>query len=231
VTAPAFAQQNNSVVGSASNTQALAFSSNVTLGSLRLCVLRPATNSDVVSTVVGSASGAYTRLGTINNAALSLRSFLYYKEGGAAGAENVTITTTTTGNTSRIALAEYTGVLSSASLDGTALAQRFTSGTTISTGIVTTTAADSLLVAILLADADATTVVPASSETERLESGARLQLQDKGAAIAGDYTSSWTLGVAQAGVYFFAAFKSDTASPASPGWNQYQHRRTTLITL
>lgn len=231
MTTPAFVQAATASTSSATNSQSAAFVSSLTLNSLRIVALRLSGASDHVTAVSGSASGAYTRLTSIVNTAAGQRLYLYYKEGGASGAETVTVTTSTTSNSLRWGLLEYSGVLAAASSDVFAAAAYATS-TTPATASITTTVNNDLVVALLSADADVTTIVPGGTENSRFTdgvSGNRFEGQDYLKATAGATTSSWTCGASQPGAYIIAAFFADTASAPSVVYPQYITRPNPLI--
>jgi len=234
VTAPAFVQSNKGSTSSGTNSQQLAFLSNLALSTHRFITLRQSGASNVITGVAGSVTGAYGLAATITNLASTVRLSLWYAENGAAGAETVVATTSTTGNSIRWGILEYSGLLAAASLDFQTSA-RYTTTTTPATSSQTTAADNALCLAFLSADTDVTTIVPGGTETSRFTdgvSGNRFEGQDFVKAVAGSVSSSWTCGTSQPGVYIFAAFKSDTGGGLpTPGYQQYQQRRSTIITL
>lgn len=217
---------------SSGNNHTLTFGTALTLNSLRVAPIRCSGAADILTSVSGSVSGAYALAGSIVNGASSTRTYLWYKEGGAAGSEIVTAQTSTTGNTLRWDALEYTGVLASAALDGSIVANPYTATTAPATGSKTTSADNALVIAINCPDSSATSIAPGGSETERSEIDIRFQVQDFIKAVAGSTSSSWVNGASVAGTYILAAFLADTGGGLpTPGWPQYTQRRTTLITL
>lgn len=234
MTTPAFVQANKTSTSSGTNLQTCAFLSNVALNSHRFVALRQSGNGDKVTDVSGSASGAYTRIATIANLAATVRLYLYAKEAGAAGAETVTVTTSATGIGFRWGVLEYSGLLAASSLDFQ-ISSTYTTTAAPASGTHSTAADNALVLAFLSADTDVTTIVPGGSETSRFTdgvSGNRFEGQDFVKATAGSTSTSWTCGASQPGIYIWASFLADTGGGLpTPGAQQYQQRRSTIITL
>lgn len=213
---------------SATNNHTQSFPSALTLGSARICAIKTSTNSPNITSVTGSTSGAYSQLYSQNNAAATFRLYVYLVQNGAAGAETITVVTSATGATLRWGASEYTGV-AAAAIESSRCDQ-FATGTSITSGTIATSDVDRRIVGIIAPDTSTTTIVPAGGETERMEvDTARLQIQDIAAATAGSYSNAWTLGASQPGVLALLALIPDTASPSTPGWQQYRTRRNRLL--
>lgn len=194
---------------------------SVVAGHALLAVIRISNGTDHVSGVADDVNGAWTQIANVLNGAASVRTYVYKKEGGASGSPTITLTCDTS-VTVRWGVAEY-----SESIVEDIDTATFTTTTTPASPSTTSSVSGDTIVSVVSPDASATTIVPASSETERWEVDVRLQLQDKAAGAAGGYTGSWTLGATQPGVVIAMALMSSS----SVVWPQYQHRRSTLITM
>jgi len=123
---------------------------------------------------------------TITNLASTVRLSLWYAENGAAGAETVVATTSTTGN-SIAGASSILGLLAAASLDFQTSA-RYTTTTTPATSSQTTAADNALCLAFLSADYRCHDDRTGGTETSRFTdgvSGNRFEGQDFVKAVAG----------------------------------------------
>ena len=210
--------QSTSKASVSGTSDTLTFGSNVSNGHTLIAIIRSAGISDVITGVSDNVNGAWTRIASVNGPSSANRTFVYKKEGVAAGGTTVTLTSSTT-LSARWIVAEYTEASIDAINSGT-----FTTTTNPTSVSVTSTQASDTIVTSVSLEGGGTTIVPASGETERAEvnNDARLQLQDKAGGAAGSYTGSWTLGTTQPGVSIAIAMLAATSTPAPipPGAKQ-----------
>jgi hypothetical protein len=147
-------------------------------------------------TVTSDLDGSFTQVGTQVTPAGDLANQLtmWMKAGVTAGTHNITINATGTTLFVHAVVTEEGGTLTLDDVDSTGDA----SGNNVvnySAGAITTTGTNRRAIGILGCDAGfGGSLVPGASETERQETGARLQLQDEDVPSAGAYTMQWTLG-------------------------------------
>jgi|GEM_PF-1409400 len=136
----AFVQVANTCPSSASKV-ALAYGKSQTKGNLNVVVVGWNDTSASVSSVTDSAGNVYSlAAGTVTGA--GQRQAIYYAKGIAGGSTTVTVTFSTSASAPDVRILEYAGV---SALDKTTSSSG--SGSTASTGSVTTTTAKELLVA------------------------------------------------------------------------------------
>jgi hypothetical protein len=192
---------------SAGTTQYLDLA-GVSAGSAIVVFARVATGgANVISGIASNVGGALTKLTDTANA--TIRFYCWYLENAAAGTHRITYTTVGTGVTVRWAILEYDDVPTSGIVDDFDSAT-FTTTTAPAANAITTTDTDRVIVSAVATDLSATTIAPATGETERQEVNERFQVQDEAAATAGDYAASWTLGATQPGGWAILALKSQT---------------------
>jgi PASTA domain/Putative Ig domain len=168
-----------------------------------------------VTGVSDNRNGSYgAALANQLNTAGSSRFYAFVKANVAAGSTTVTVTVNQTGCVGRWILAEYSGVDIENLLDSVILSDDFASGSTITTGSITTGAANARVISAIATDSTATAIAPNSGETERIEVSARVQLQDEVVASPGAYTASWALTAAQAGNYILFALRDAAVAPS-----------------
>jgi hypothetical protein len=155
-----------------------------------------------MASVSSSLDGAFTLLSDVANASIRLK--VYVLPNASAGTHTVTGTAVEGAKTFRWALLEYDDVPSSGVIDDYDSAA-FTTTTTPAASAITTTDTDCVIVSAVATDLSATTIAPATGETERQEVNERFQVQDEAAATAGSYAASWTLGATQPGIWAILA--------------------------
>lgn len=194
------ANENDITNGSYQQTLAL---TSVTAGSTIICATRVSHGSanEVVS-VSSSIDGAFTSVTNVSDGTIRLQ--VWKLENVSAGTHTVTVTTGKASQTIRWLIAEYGGPVTVDDFDSAS----FTTTTAPATSSITTTGSDRTIVSILSTNSSATSIAPATGETERIELDARLQLQDEAAATAGNYSASWTLGATQPGTWAILALGS-----------------------
>jgi hypothetical protein len=192
----------NSYSATVSHTIAL---TGVAAGNALLVIVRASTGSDNdMSSVSSSLDGLFTLISDVNNGTIRLKTYIL--ENASSGTHTVTGTAAAVAKTFRWALLEYDAVPPSSVIDDYESAA-FTTTTAPATNSVTTTGANRTVVSIVAANLSATTIAPATGETERQEVDQRFQVQDEAAATAGDYSASWTLGATQPGIWAVIALK------------------------
>lgn len=147
-------------------------------------------------TVSSSLDGAFTQVGTqVSPAGDDANQVtLWYKSGVSAGTHDITISAAGTSLYAHAVITEESGILILDDVDSTGDGTG-NNVTNYSAGSVTTTGPNRRAIGILGCDAGfGGSVVPGAGETERQETGARLQLQDEDVPSAGSYTMQWTCG-------------------------------------
>jgi len=204
-----YVQNKSANIGSGSSTN-LVFDSSVGANHTLIAIIRSSGTGDVITGVSDDVNGTWTRIASVNGPTSVVRTFVYKKENVGAGTTTVTCTGTLV---MRWIVAEYTEAAVDAINTGT-----FATTTTPTSVAVTSTQASDTIITVCSTEGPATTIVPASGETERTEvdNTGRLQLQDIAGGAAGSYTGSWTLGATQPGasiaIAMLAALSSNSVS-------------------
>jgi uncharacterized repeat protein (TIGR01451 family) len=195
---------------------ALAFPSANTGGNFIAVVIR-AGKVGQVFTVSDSRGDVYRRALQVSATLDTVTLGIFYAEGIAGGANTVTVADTVSGGTLRFAVLEYSGVATSASLDGTpGLAEG--TGTAMGSPSTTTTAAGDLILGLLdAADGETFTAGTGFTIEERVPaSGVKLAVEDRVQASAGAIAASATISAAQPWAAGVAAFRAASAGPPPP---------------
>lgn len=194
-----FVQATNAA-NAAGTTSALAFTSNVTVGSLLLVSLR---NDGALTTSVSDTIGnVWVNVnGTGNDPSI------WYTVNKTTGANTVTGTYSSSNSNNNILVAEYSNPLASP-LDGFVGAG---STTTWSVGPLTTHFTNETLIIILLSFGGGSTT-STSGATLRVDSntGGKMSLLDINESLSGAYTQTGTLGIGT-GIVYLMGFKSSTS--------------------
>lgn len=206
----------------------LAYTSAVTVGSLLVAVVNVIrqTTQGTVSAVSDSVNGAWTEAASVQYTTSGWLNevSLWYRANTGAGTP--TVTPTFTGLTTCMSLAEYTGMPTTATLDGTATTTGNTASTSHTTGNATTTTADLLLGAAGdWGDNDVYTAGSGWTKATAFESSGNIQcfLEDQGVGttgvVAGTYAASYTTAASSNAAGVFATFNAGAAAappPAAP---------------
>ncbi len=123
----------------------LKFTSNTTAGNMIILALRVGHALGTV-TVTDTNKNNYVQAVTKSNPNDIHQLYLFYALNGASAADTVTVKVSTSNPTVRMAILEYSGVLPTGALDQVSSAVG--SGTAVSSGSVTTTAAHELLIGV-----------------------------------------------------------------------------------
>ena len=185
------------VQGNGVSSVSLSFSSNTTAGNFVL-VKAYAFKASTISFNTPTGGNTYALRGSPNNWTSTFRSICAVADAQniAGGAETVTQTTSTTGDLA-LAIYEYSGLATAGAFDQVAYNQA-TSATPTS-GSITTTQADALLVGSITHDTTTTTITPNASWTQRqeIEDATHCVMSDIDrvvGAIQTGLTHQWTLG-------------------------------------
>jgi hypothetical protein len=147
----------------ATTTSTLAFVSPNTAGDWLAVCVRGGSSSSQVFTITDSNGNTYKKAAQVGFTASAVTLAIYYAENVKGGANSVTVSDTVSGPL-RFAILEYSGVATSNSLDGAAVATGVS--TTANSGNLTTTANGDLLLGAI-ATTNAATFTPASGYTIR----------------------------------------------------------------
>ena len=210
----AFVQVNQTWPTTSATTTALAYSSNVTAGSLLWCIVYW-NNTGVTCTVADGVNGSWTGIGTATVGAGGLASFIgkmFYFPNAGAGATTVAATFSSAVTRRGIAIHEYSGADTSSPLDQSAYVAVNSTGATTPT--ITTTNANDVIVAGCLAGT--TTTGAAGGYTSRATPGAWSgnETEDQIVSATGTYGPNFTEGVANDNLVGIAAFKQASAGAA-----------------
>lgn len=183
----------------------------VTAGSYGLLGLRTNSDGDVVDTVSGGCSTSWSQLvWQINGGGGTGTSMHVYECSSMTGGSTTVTVGMTASEILRAVFVTYTGH------DGREadVEDNNATGSTVTSGTVTTTVADTKLIGFASASAS-TTFAPATGENELREAAGRIQVQDETGASATDYTQSWTLGASLANSSVLLALKPSAAASAT----------------
>lgn len=189
----AYVQSTQTNLGNQTSPATLAYTSSVTSGSLLLVCVTLGLTTDPTS-ITDSLGQTFTKAvngknTTDNNSTVSL----WYKESSAAGADTVSVAYASAANI-RFAIAEYSGISISGSLDQINNAQADAS-TAINAGSVTTTQASELL-AVCARNNTGVTFTAGTSYTMREQvpaaPNARAAFEDRIVSSTGTYTGDMT---------------------------------------
>lgn len=137
-------QHTQSAVAVPGTSTTLAFGSNLTAGNLLVLMCRLGANGTTMTTT-DTLGHTWVEAVNVDNAAGGRRTFLRYVENCSGGANTITFTPSTS-VTFRIAIFEYSGLLTSGALDQKTATGATGNSTTANSGNLTTTQADELLI-------------------------------------------------------------------------------------
>lgn len=189
--------------GGAGTTQALAFTTNVTAGSLIVVCAHTNNTARAISSIADSLGGSYGAAGATQTRASHGAGDIWFAKNSAAGANTVTVTFngSLSGVSTYVCIAEYSGIDTTSPADGFAAANG--SSTTPSSGNVTTTAADSLVVGFCYAGGTASA---SGGFTSRQTVNGDL-FEDIDKAVAGTVAAVCTQAPTQVWIMMGAGFK------------------------
>lgn len=195
------------------NGKSLAFDSSVATGNLLICCIASAGDITAVS---GSVNGAFTKAVDNGQSGPLIFTEIWYKENCTGGAETISFTGGFD-NFEHMAIAEYSGIATSGSLDKTASAIDVADETAYSSGTTaTTTQANELLIGACGNDSTKTSV-PDAGWTERYEGTANsrvLAFNDQIVSATGAYKMSGDWSGNSNWVVCIATFKGAAEAPA-----------------
>ena len=196
-------------------SQALAFNSNNTAGNWIGVMIRAGAQGEMF-TVTDSNGNTYHQAIQTSQTGDGDTVAIYYAENIGGGANTIQVSDTDSA-TLRFAILEYSGVVTSGSLDVAAAAQG--NSAFPNSGSVTTTAnGDLLLGAIMTADAETFTAGSGYriEESVPAEPNTKLIAEDQTQATAGASSASASLGAADFWAAGLAAFKAALARDKTP---------------
>lgn len=188
--------QSKSLEAGTVSSTTLVFTSSVTAGSLKTCLLRIG-SSTVTATVSDDKDGAYTQdLITVNSSGATLTSYIFSRANATAGTTTITVTLSGAANL-RMAIQEVAGIVTSSPLTGTPAGSTGLS-TVLSSGSTTTTAANAFLCGFFTgSNAVAFGIVPDAPWTQDqqlLSNADRLTSAYRIVSATGTYSATATLG-------------------------------------
>lgn len=188
--------QSKSLEAGTVSSTTLVFTSSVTAGSLKTCLLRIG-SSTVTATVSDDKDGAYTAdLVTVNSSGATLTSYIFSRANATAGTTTITVTLSGAANL-RMAIQEVAGIVTSSPLTGTPSGSTGLS-TVLSSGSTTTTAANAFLCGFFTgSNAVAFGIVPDAPWTQDqqlLSNADRLTSAYRIVSAAGTYSATATMG-------------------------------------
>src|SRR5208283_3276982 len=199
-------QHTSQDAGTASSAT-LAFNSNNTAGNwIGVCIRSGAANETF--TVTDSKGNTYHKAIQFNQTGDGDTAGIFYAENIAGGANTIQVTQTISG-TLRFAILEYSGVVTSGSLDVAAAAQGNSSSPN-SGNAVTTANGDLLLGAIMTSDVETYTAGSGYNIEERVPTAPNTKLiaEDQIQGSAGTVSASVSLGATDMWAAGLAAFKA-----------------------
>lgn len=206
-------------VFSASTTdgQTLAYGSAITAGSLLVVAIKAGTLC-TTAVVSDTLTNTWAKAGAAGAAAAS--TLVYYAMNSPAGANSVTVTTSTT--SARVSIHEYSGLALTDALDKLGVAEG-TAVEVIDTSSIATTVADELLFCAVGITQNVTGETAGAGYTVRGKAASRLVVEDRIVAATGTYTNgmSWTTAGNCGAV--LASFKAASGVSVPVGTNL--HRR------
>ena len=198
--------QHTSKDAGATSSSTLTFASNNTAGNWIAVCIRAGTANEIF-TVTDTNGNTYRTAIQFNATVGGETMGIFYSENIAGGTNTVTVSDTALA-TLRFAILEYSGVATSGSLDGVAVAQG--NSASPNSGSVTTTANGDLLLGAIMTAATATYTPGIGYQIEEsvpAEPGTKLITEDQLQATAGAAAASASLGVAGAWAAGVAAVK------------------------
>jgi hypothetical protein len=191
----------------ASSTPSISTDSNVTAGSLSILELRNV--ADGAFTGCTGTRGAYTAVDVdIEQSTSGHHARAFYFKDSAGGAETINCTVGASVDT-RMIYAEYAAANCDSVVDADAV--DLSSGDPLTATDLVTATGNQVAISGLSTNTNVG-IDPNGGETEQDEFGLRLQIQDE-AVTTGNYSPSWNLGSAQAGI----AMAIICAPPAATG--------------
>ncbi len=216
----ALVQTTSGTSGATPSSFARTFASPTTAGSLLVaCVVWDGGNQ--IDTVTDSNGNTYSaaisaQFSTVWGCAV------FYKENAAGGSSNVVTASSSGGSTGRtgMAIAEYSGVATSGSLDQTSKNDLGGSSTTPTSGNVTTALAGELYLGVLVCNTATITGEGGWSDLYNVTDmgdtlGGAAQYLIGGAG--GTFAATWTLGTAGFWTTAIATFKAASSPPPASG--------------
>lgn len=175
-------------------------------------------DTTTVTSVTDSKSNSYSLLASIVHTGAALKTWVYYTENGTGGSSH-TFTATTSGNNLQIAGIEVTGTAASSIVDVSN--NTYETGGTPFNCAVTTTVADTLILAFIMNDSASGTFTINGGftlgETANSAASVRAGWGYKAVAAAGAEDPAWTQsGGASAAACITAAIKSGAGESPAP---------------
>ena len=213
-----FVQSNFAVPQTSVSSVTVTFTGTQTAANLNVVVVGWHDSAATVSSVVDSKGNAYAIAVGPTVSSTHGSETIYYAANivaAAANANTVTVTFSASASKPDVRIAEYSGIVTSSPVDKTA-ATVGTTGTAASSGSVTTTYANDLIVGADIAGT--TTSVAGSGYTQRiLTTTDKDILEDKTVTVTGSNSTTATLTASSWWIMQMAAFKAkDTTAPTAP---------------
>ena len=199
----------------AADSFALAFSSNVTVGSLLVHSIADDNNAGNTTVVSDSKSNTYAQAGTVLTQSTG-HLFIYYAMNAVAGATTVTNNPLGSSANIRLAIHEYAGIALTSALDQTAGTTGNSSAPNSGNTSATTNAID-LVFGGMTHYSSTQTITPGVtfSEIQEIEDASIMPFstEDKGVVATGAQAANWTTGADVLWMARVACFKE--AAPVS----------------
>jgi YD repeat-containing protein len=213
-----FKQSNFAVPQTSVTSVTVTFTSAQTAGDLNVVVVGWHDSTATVSSIVDTKGNTYAvAVGPTVSSTHGTQTIYYASNipAAAANGNTVTVTFSTAASKPDVRIAEYSGLLPSAPLDK-AIGAVGTTGTAASSGAITTTYANDLIIGADIAGT--TTSAAGSGYTQRiLTTTDKDILEDKTVTTAGSNTTTATLSASSWWIMQLAAFKAtDTTLPTTP---------------
>ncbi len=222
--------QSNSTYPGGTGPTGLAFSSNNTAGNLIVVGVQGANNS-ADPTITDTRGNTYVKVGSVHGGSGTAYSYLYYAKNIAAGANTVTVTLPN-GNDLGFHISEWSGVDTTSPFNASSSDVATSSVTVWSTTNLTTTAADTVLIAFTGTENSAETFTAGTNFTKLTEQTSHSSMvQYRIVSSAGTYRATATVSNADnAWVMIMGAFKAaNTITPTKVVFNPFSARSKTFF--
>lgn len=210
------AEVQHSTISGSSSSPSRAFSSNNTAGNLLVVIVVAGSGADTTA-VNDTLGNTWTHAATAFNTGSGMRTELWYAENCLGGANTVTATLSASEGWV-ITIAEYSGLLTSGSLDQVNNSPTTASGATLNSGNITTTQNDELIVGGgCIRDVVSGTVTTAAGFTELSNLSTNRDANASHKIVSSTGTYAWTADSTQSDSYaaVVASFKASGAPPPS----------------
>ena len=194
---------------------ALAFPADNALHDWIAVAIRAGSHTGHVLTVTDTRGNQYQRAFQREETTDSVSLALFYAENVGSGPNTVTVTDSTSAGTLRLAILEYSGVATSASLDGTPAVAEANSSSAASP-LVSANASDLILGVFSASDAATVTAGAGFVLEERVPAApnTKLAVEDKKQVAFGSASATATLNPGQPWAAAVAAFRAAAAGPS-----------------